>query len=116
MKNLRILVADDHEVVRRGLCTLLEAQPEWQVCGEAGDGREVVAKTAEQSNRRLEWLTIMTALFLPPTLITGVYGMNLKGLPLTDIEEGGLCALLICILSSAAAFRLIHRKIRRADN
>jgi len=77
---------------------------------------EVVAKTAEQSNRRLEWLTIMTALFLPPTLITGVYGMNLKGLPLTDIEEGGLYALLICILSSAAAFWLIHRKIRRADN
>jgi DNA-binding NarL/FixJ family response regulator len=41
---VRILVADDHEVVRRGLCTLLQSQPEWEVCGEAGDGREAVAK------------------------------------------------------------------------
>ncbi len=40
----RILVADDHEVVRRGLCALLQSQPEWEVCGEAGDGREAVEK------------------------------------------------------------------------
>jgi len=38
----RILVADDHEVVRRGLCDLLQSQTEWQVCGEAADGREAV--------------------------------------------------------------------------
>ncbi len=41
----RILVADDHEVVRRGLCALLQAQPEWEVCGEAADGREALEKT-----------------------------------------------------------------------
>jgi len=40
----RILVADDHEVVRRGLCVLLRGQPEWEVCGEASDGREAVEK------------------------------------------------------------------------
>lgn len=40
----RILVADDHEVVRRGLCALLRNQPEWEVCGEASDGREAVEK------------------------------------------------------------------------
>jgi len=40
----RILLADDHEIVRRGLCSLLRAQPEWEVCGEAGDGREAVEK------------------------------------------------------------------------
>ena len=40
----RILVADDHEVVRRGLCALLQAQPDWEVCGEAGDGREALDK------------------------------------------------------------------------
>jgi DNA-binding NarL/FixJ family response regulator len=39
---LRILLADDHEVVRRGLCSLLRGQPEWEVCGEAADGREAV--------------------------------------------------------------------------
>ena len=41
---LRIFVADDHEVVRRGLIALLQSQPEWEVCGEAGDGREAVEK------------------------------------------------------------------------
>jgi DNA-binding NarL/FixJ family response regulator len=38
----RILVADDHEVVRRGLCALLRAQANWEVCGEASNGREAV--------------------------------------------------------------------------
>ncbi len=47
MSVVRILVADDHEVVRRGLRTLLEAQPEFQVCGEAANGREAVQKAKE---------------------------------------------------------------------
>jgi DNA-binding NarL/FixJ family response regulator len=42
--SLRIFVADDHEVVRRGLCALLQAQPDWEVCGEAADGREALDK------------------------------------------------------------------------
>ena len=44
---LRILLADDHDVVRRGLRDLLEAQPGWEVCAEARTGREAVA-LAEQ--------------------------------------------------------------------
>src|SRR5438876_2881589 len=47
MSVLRIMVADDHEVVRKGLVSLLQAQPEWQVCGEAGDGREAVEKAIQ---------------------------------------------------------------------
>ena len=43
----RILVADDHEVVRKGLVSLLQAQPDWQVCGEAADGREAVEKAQQ---------------------------------------------------------------------
>ncbi len=39
---LRILIADDHEVVRRGLCTLLQTHEGWEICGEAKDGREAV--------------------------------------------------------------------------
>lgn len=39
---LRILIADDHEVVRRGLCNLLQMHEGWEVCGEAKDGREAV--------------------------------------------------------------------------
>ena len=45
--SFRILLADDHEVVRRGLCALLRAQPEWEVCGEASDGREAVDKAVQ---------------------------------------------------------------------
>jgi len=47
MKSLRILLADDHELVRQGLRALIEGQPGWQVCGEATTGREAVAKTRE---------------------------------------------------------------------
>ena len=44
---LRILVADDHHVVRTGLRTLLETEKGWQVCAEAADGREAVKKAEE---------------------------------------------------------------------
>ena len=44
MVNLRLLVADDHDVVRRGVRTLLEEQPGWEVAAEAADGREAVEK------------------------------------------------------------------------
>jgi len=38
---LRILLADDHELTRSGLRYLLEKHEDWQVCGEASDGRMV---------------------------------------------------------------------------
>jgi len=44
-KKLRILVADDHELVRRGIRGLLRAQRGWRVIGEATNGREAVEKT-----------------------------------------------------------------------
>ncbi len=47
MATFRIFIADDHEVVRKGLASLLHAQPDWQVCGEAGDGREAVDKVQQ---------------------------------------------------------------------
>jgi len=43
----RILIADDHEVMRRGLRGLVESQEEWLVCGEAIEGNEAVSKTRE---------------------------------------------------------------------
>jgi DNA-binding NarL/FixJ family response regulator len=44
---IRILIADDHHVVRSGLRNILEAQSEWQVVAEASDGKEAVEKAAE---------------------------------------------------------------------
>jgi DNA-binding NarL/FixJ family response regulator len=44
MEKLRIMLVDDHDVVRRGLRSLVEAQVGWEVCGEAATGREAVEK------------------------------------------------------------------------
>ena len=65
---LKILVADDHEIVRHGLCALLRGQPDWEICGEASDGREAVEK----------------ALALSPDVMVLDIGMpNLNGLEAT---------------------------------
>lgn len=45
--SLRILIADDHAVVRAGLRALLESREGWQVCAEALDGRDAVEKVAK---------------------------------------------------------------------
>ena len=46
-RNLKILIVDDHDIVRRGLKQLLTTRPGWEVCGEAKTGREAVTM-AEQ--------------------------------------------------------------------
>src|SRR3984893_4189276 len=43
MRKIRILLADDHQLMRSGLLLLIEQQPGLTVVGEAGDGREVVS-------------------------------------------------------------------------
>lgn len=47
MSKMRVLIADDHVIVREGLRTILEAQPDIEVVGEATDGEEAVNKTKE---------------------------------------------------------------------
>ena len=47
MTPVRILIADDHEVVRQGVRIVLEAQPGWAICGEASTGRDAVAMAVE---------------------------------------------------------------------
>jgi DNA-binding NarL/FixJ family response regulator len=41
----KILIVDDHEVVRQGIRTILRARPQWEVCGEAVNGRDAIEKT-----------------------------------------------------------------------
>ena len=48
-EKIRILLADDHTVLRDGLRALLERQPDMTVVGEAGDGRECVRLAGELS-------------------------------------------------------------------
>jgi DNA-binding NarL/FixJ family response regulator len=42
---VRILIADDHELMRRGLRSILATRPDWEVCGEAVDGSDAIEKT-----------------------------------------------------------------------
>ena len=65
MSVLRILIADDHEVARKGIRALLEDHAGWEVCGEARDGREAV-----ESASRLK----------PDVLLLDVGMPNLNGL------------------------------------
>jgi DNA-binding NarL/FixJ family response regulator len=47
MNRLRILIADDHDLMRRGVINLLLSHIGWEVCGEAKTGREAVTKSKE---------------------------------------------------------------------
>ena len=64
----RVLLADDHEVVRRGLCAILQNKSEWEVCGEAKDGIDAVEKA-----KRLK----------PDVVIIDIGMPNLNGLDAT---------------------------------
>src|SRR5271154_4473811 len=65
---IRILLADDHEIVRRGLRALLEKHEGWEVCGEAADGRDAIEQ----------------AVALKPDVVIVDIGMpNLNGLDTT---------------------------------
>jgi two-component system, NarL family, response regulator NreC len=44
-----VLVVDDHAFIRRGVRSILEPFPEWQMCGEAENGQQAVQKTSELS-------------------------------------------------------------------
>lgn len=48
MSTARILIADDHELVREGLRRVLGTRPDWQVCGEAATGRQAVELASEK--------------------------------------------------------------------
>jgi DNA-binding NarL/FixJ family response regulator len=65
MRNFRILVADDHEVVRQGVCSLLAEHDSWELCGMAVDGRDAVQQ-AKQLN--------------PDLVILDLYMPNLNGI------------------------------------
>src|SRR6195256_1374372 len=58
--SLRILLVDDHAVVRRGVRSLLESQEGWEVCGEASTGRDAV-----DQSRRLRPDVVVMDLSLP---------------------------------------------------
>lgn len=90
------LDAIDHEVVAiRDRAHLLQ--------------EEAAGKLTEETNQQLRLLTAVTTLLLPATFVTGVFGMNTKGLPLTDVDTGFLWAMALIVASSAGIYWLMRR-------
>jgi DNA-binding NarL/FixJ family response regulator len=69
MKKLRILVADDHDVVRRGIQAIFQARSDWEICAEAVTGQEAVEKTSR----------------LQPDVV--ILDLNMPGLPGAEIAR-----------------------------
>lgn len=76
---------------------------------------EVTVKTAEQTNRNLHVLAVVTTLFMPASLIAGILGMNVGGLPFVQSADGFLWAMGILVASSVVVLWLLKRSgiIRR---
>lgn len=70
---------------------------------------EINAILATETNDRLFTLTVLTAILLPATLVTGYFGMNTKNLPFADVEEGTIYASIICGLASLTALLVLRR-------
>jgi zinc transporter len=70
---------------------------------------EAMLKTADQTNRHLQVLAIVATVFLPASLIAGIFGMNVKGLPLTGDGNGFLWSMALLIGASALVFWLLKR-------
>jgi zinc transporter len=70
---------------------------------------EFAAKMTEVTNRRLFTLSILTACFLPPTLVTGFFGMNTKDLPFQGSDGGTWMALVLAVAAAATCYWALRR-------
>lgn len=71
---------------------------------------ETTARTASQTNRQLYVLSILTALFMPATFITGLFGINVKGLPWMEHDLGAFFVTLTCIGAALLTLILLRRR------
>lgn len=97
MPKIRVVLADDHLVVRQGVRTMLNAQPDITVIGEAADGLELV--------RLVEKLK-------PEVLLTDIAMPNLNGLEAISQIHKDFPALRIIILSMHSASSYVIRALR----
>ena len=69
---------------------------------------EITRRTGEATNHNLYIVSLLTALFLPITLITGIFGMNVGGLPWVEDDGGFLWVFGIMILTALTSLILLH--------
>ena len=70
---------------------------------------EVDIQAAQRTNQNLYILSIITALMLPATLVTGLFGMNTGGMPLADGPHGTLVATLIAGSAAGVTYWLLRQ-------
>ncbi|WP_447761990.1 CorA family divalent cation transporter [Sphingopyxis panaciterrae] len=71
---------------------------------------ELDLQTAQRTNQNLYFLSVMSALLLPATLVTGFFGMNTGGLPFAHTIGGTLAAGVLAIAASGATWLLLRRR------
>ncbi len=94
---MRVLVVDDHEVVRRGVRSLLLTHPEYEICGEAVDGRDAVEKAA---------------LLRPDLIVMDVSMPNLNGLDAIPRIHSLLPDSKVLILSQHESQEMVRQAFR----
>lgn len=70
---------------------------------------EASAKVSALTNKRLFTLSILTACLLPPTLVTGFFGMNTKDMPFQNTDGGSWMALAVAFAAGAVTFWALRR-------
>ena len=70
---------------------------------------EIMGRSTEQTNRSLHVLAIVTTVFLPASLVAGLFGVNVDGLPWTNNPSGFLWVMLIIAAASAFVYWLLKR-------
>ena len=114
MPNFRIFIADDHEIVRKGLRSMLEVHPGWEVCGEAADGWEAL-KQVEQLNPDMVLLDIgmpnMNGLDAARQILSANPKMRILFLTLYETEQAIKTAMQLgakgLVLKSEAGLELV---------
>jgi DNA-binding NarL/FixJ family response regulator len=93
---LRILIADDNEMVRRGVAGLLSSEPNWEVCGEAKNGSEALLKAPK---------------LLPDLILLDVSMPGLDGLEVTRLLRRVVPQTKILVMSQHDPIQLLPRVV-----
>jgi DNA-binding NarL/FixJ family response regulator len=98
---VRILIIDDNAMVRRGVARLLSFWPSWAVCGEAGDGKEALAKAKELH---------------PDLVLLDVSMPGVNGLEVASAIRREIPAAMIVIMSQHDRGQLLPRALQAGAN
>jgi Mg2+ and Co2+ transporter CorA len=69
---------------------------------------ELDLQAAQRTNANVYLLSILTALMMPATLVTGFFGMNTGGLPFAQGEHGTFLATIVALFSAVASWLLLR--------